>query len=53
MSSYFDLKVELLAKLKFDSEFRAIGDYLSQIEFQYLVNLTQIFTNYSEFRVKF
>ena len=51
-------KVESLVELKLDPRFRVIGQYLSQydsilevnfrIDSQHLVNLTQIFTNYSE-----
>ena len=50
---YFDLKVESLMELKFNPGFRVIGKYLSQIDCQYRVNLTQIFSNYSESRVEF
>ena len=50
-------------ELKFDPVFRVIGEYLSQIDSilknnfkidsQYRVNLSQIFSNYSESRVEF
>ena len=46
-------KVESLVELKFDPGFRVIGEYMSQIDFQYRVNLTQIFSNCSESRVEF
>ena len=39
------LKVESLAELKFDPGFRVIGEYR--------VNLTQIFSDYSESNVEF
>ena len=54
-------KFESLVNLKFDPAFRVIGEYLSQtdlilrfnyeIDTQYRVNLTQIYSNYSESRV--
>ena len=40
-------------ELILDPGFRIIEEYLSQIDSQYQVNLTQIFANYLEFRVKF
>ena len=39
-------------ELKLDPGFRVIGEYFSQIDSQYRVNLTQIFSNYSESRVE-
>ena len=46
-------KVESLAELKFDTGFQVIGEHLSQIDSILRVNFTQIFSNYSEFRVEF
>ena len=46
-------KVESLVELKFDPGFRVIEKYFSQFASQYLVNLTEIFSNYSESRVEF
>ena len=46
-------KVELLVELNFDPRFRVIGEYLNQIDSQYRVNLTQIFSNYLKFWVEF
>ena len=42
-----------LVELILDPGFRIIEEYLSQIDSQYQVNLTQIFANYLEIRVKF
>ena len=46
-------KVESLAKRKFDPRCPVIGEYLSQIDSQFRVNLTQIFSNYLASRVEF
>ena len=40
-------------ELKFNLEFRVIGEYLIQIDSQYRVNLTQILSNYSVPESKF
>ena len=45
--------IESVVKIKFDSVFRVIGEYLSQIDSILRVNLTQIFFNYSKSQDEF
>ena len=50
MESFWPKKLSHWGELKFYPGFRVIGEYLSQIDSTYRVNLTQIFSNYSEYR---
>ena len=48
MESIWPQKLSHRVELKFDPGFQVIGEYFSQIDSQYRINLTQILTNYSE-----
>ena len=53
MESFWPKKLShCMVELKFDQGFRVIGEYLNQFDSQYRINLTQIFSNYSEYRVE-